>query len=129
MPDKRIKELAEKFIAAWNTQEVDKVASCYSQDLVYIDPNIHGEITDQPALRSYLAKLFAAWKMHWAIKDVQVFKDMDGAAARWHATLQLAGGGKTVEVDGMDFIAFKGDKIQRNEVYFDRMAIADLLKK
>jgi len=129
MSEKRIKELAEKFIAAWNTQEVDKVASCYSEDVVYIDPNIHGQITDQPALHGYLAKLFAAWKMHWAIKDVQVFKDMDGAAARWHATLQLSGGGKTVEVDGMDFIAFKGDKILRNEVYFDRMVIADLLKK
>ena len=129
MSDKRIEELAEKFIAAWNTQEVDKVASCYSEEVVYIDPNIHGEITGQPELRRYLAKLFAAWKMHWAIKDVQVFKNMDGAAARWHATLQLAGGGKAMEVDGMDFIAFKGDKIQRNEVYFDRMAIVDLLKK
>jgi steroid delta-isomerase-like uncharacterized protein len=129
MPEKRIKELAEKFITAWNTQEVDKVASCYSQDLVYIDPNIRGEITDQPALRRYLAKLFASWKMHWTIKDVQVFRDMDGAAARWHATWQSAGGGKTVEADGMDFIAFKEDKIQRNEVYFDRMLIAELLKK
>jgi len=129
MSDKRIQELAEKFIAAWNTQEVDNVASCYSEDVVYIDPNIHGEITGQPALRRYLAKLFTAWKMHWAIKDVQVFKNMEGAAARWHATLQLAGGGKAMEIDGMDFIAFKGDKIQRNEVYFDRMAIVDLLKK
>ena len=129
MTEKRIKDLADGFIAAWNTQEVDKVAACYSQDLVYIDPNIRGQITDQSAFRGYLAKLFAAWKMHWTIRDVQVFKEIDGAAARWHAKLQLAGGGKTVEVDGMDFIAFKGDKIQRNEVYFDRMAIAGLLKK
>jgi hypothetical protein len=28
-----------------------------------------------------------------------------------------------------DIIAFKGDKVQRNEVYFDRMAFVDLLKK
>ncbi|MFA5078066.1 MAG: nuclear transport factor 2 family protein [Dehalococcoidia bacterium] len=129
MSDKRIQELAEKFIAAWNTQEVDKVAACYSEDLVYTDPNLKGEITDQQALRRYLAKLFAAWKMSWSIKDVQAFKNMDGAAARWHATWQPAVGGKTVEADGMDFIAFKGDKVQRNEVYFDRMVIADLLKK
>jgi len=129
MADKQIQKLSENFIAAWNTQEVDKVASCYSENLFYTDPNIRGEITDQPALRRYLAKLFAAWKMHWTLKDVQVFRDMDGAAARWHATWQSAGGGKTVEADGMDFIAFKGDKILRNEVYFDRMVIADLLKK
>ncbi len=91
MSDKRIQELAEKFIAAWNTQEVDKVAACCSEDLVYIDSNLKGEITDQQALRRYLAKLFVTWKMTWAIKDVQAFKNIDGAAVCWHATWQLAG--------------------------------------
>ena len=129
MLDKHKTDLVQTFMDAWNRQDVEKVAGCYAEDLAYIDPNTRGEIATQQALRRYLTKLFSLWKMHWSVRDIHVFKDIDGAGARWHATFQVAAGGKVVETDGMDFILFEGDKIKRNEVYFDRTALAALLIK
>ena len=31
--------------------------------------------------------------------------------------------GKTAEIDGMDLVMLRGEKLSRNEVYFDRMAL------
>lgn len=127
MPEQQLIQIAEKFLSAWNTHEVQKVVACYTEDLVYWDPNTRGQIRTQQALGRYLAKLFAAWKMHWSLREAHPFKDTNGAAFRWHATFQRAGGGKTVECDGMDFVLLDGGKVKHNEVYFDRTILASLL--
>lgn len=44
----------------------------------------------------------------------------------WHATFKKNGGEPVVEIDGMDFVKVKDGCIQRNEVYFDRTALAAL---
>jgi ketosteroid isomerase-like protein len=117
----------DKFISAWNTQDVDKVLAVYTEDLVYIDPNTHGEINNRQAMRRYLTKLFAAWEMHWTLRTIYAFKDINGATVRWHATFKKTGGKETVEAEGMDLVIFEGNRIKRNEVYFDRAALASLL--
>ena len=43
--------------------------------------------------------------------------------------LKLSGKDRVVEVDGMDFVLLEGDKIKRNDVYFDRAVMAPLLEK
>jgi hypothetical protein len=37
--------------------------------------------------------------------------------------LTPAAGGKTIEVNGMDLVVVRGERMCRNEVYFDRMAL------
>jgi hypothetical protein len=44
----------------------------------------------------------------------------DGVAFLWHATFRRSGGGRAVEIDGMDLAVLRGDRVARNEVYFDR---------
>jgi hypothetical protein len=110
MDEAKLKEFTENFVDAWNSQDVDRVAGCYSDDLFYVDPNTKGAITDQDNMRRYLKKLLAAWDMHWSLREAYLF-----------------GGKKTVEIDGMDLILIKGEKIKRNEVYFDRTALAPLM--
>ena len=45
----------------------------------------------------------------------------------WHASLGPADGEQSVELDGMDLVLMEGDLVKRNEVYFDRAAIASLM--
>jgi hypothetical protein len=45
----------------------------------------------------------------------------------WRATLTPLGGDTTVEVEGMDLVVLQGERLKRNEVYFDRLALALLL--
>ncbi|MEW6442394.1 MAG: nuclear transport factor 2 family protein [bacterium] len=116
-------QLAERFLSAWNTQDVETVVSCYTEDCKYLDPNTRGPVSGHPGLRRYLPRLFQQWKMHWSLREFFLFAEQNGGAFLWHAKLTPAGGGKTTEIDGMDLVIVREGRICRNEVYFDRMAV------
>ena len=113
--------LAESFLSAWNSQDVEKVISCYTEDCIYQDPNTQGPVSGHEALRKYLTRLFQQWKMHWSLREFFLFSDRDGGAFLWHARMTPAAGGKTWEIKGMDLVIINGKRMCRNEVYFDRM--------
>ena len=123
MKSEEATKLTEKFISAWNDQDVDKVLSCYTEDCIYLDPNTQGAVSGHEALRKYLSRLFKEWKMHWSIREFFLFSDQNGGTFLWHALLTPAGGGKTFEIDGMDLVIIRKERMCRNEVYFDRMAL------
>lgn len=116
-------DISRKVLGAWNEQDVEGVVACYAEDCTYLDPNTRGAVQGRDALRRYLTRLFARWKMHWTLKEFHSFGDKDGGAFLWHATLTPADGGRTAVVDGMDLVLLEGDLLCRNEVYFDRMAL------
>jgi hypothetical protein len=112
---------------AWNTHDPERVVACYTADLVYRDPNTRGEVRGADAFRRYLTKMFASWRMHWSAKEIFALEGAEGTAVLWHATLTPVGGKLTVGVDGMDLAVLEGERLKRNEVYFDRAALAVLL--
>lgn len=122
-----LQAMAERMLGAWNTHEVDKVLAVYTEDLVYRDPNTRGEVNGADGMRRYLAKLFSAWTMHWSLREVHGFAGTDGAAVLWRARLGPKDSGRSVEINGMDLVVLRGDRLLRNEVYFDRAALAPLL--
>jgi len=127
MTEAEARALAERFLAAWNSQDVERVVACYTDDVVYRDPNTRGEVKGGDALRRYLRKLFAAWTMHWTLRESHRLAALDGTAVLWHATFRKADGGATVEADGMDLVLVEGDRVKRNDVYFDRSVLAPLV--
>jgi ketosteroid isomerase-like protein len=114
-------------IDAWNAHDVEAVVACYSDDVVYVDPNTRAAVEGSDAMRRYLTKLFARWEMHWTVKELFPFADRDGSAALWRASLTARSSGESVGVDGMDLILIEGGKVSRNEVYFDRAVLAPLV--
>ena len=122
--ERRLTQLGERVIGAWNSQDVDGVLACYTDDLVYLDPNTDGPVEGTDAMRRYLEKLFSEWQMTWETREVFSFAGGDGAAVLWRATLASKSGGPEVEANGMDLVLLDGDLISRNEVYFDRSALA-----
>jgi ketosteroid isomerase-like protein len=128
MNREEILKLAEKSLSAWNGQVVDEVLDCYTEDCVYLDPNTQGPVKGRDSFRKYLTKLFQMWKMHWSLREFFPFSKEDGGAFLWRAELTPATGGKSIRVYGMDLIIVRGDRISRNEVYFDRMAIFSEMK-
>lgn len=121
-----LEALAERFLDAWNSQDVDRVLDCYTPDVVYRDPNTRGNVVGADSMRRYLNKLFAAWTMTWTARELHAFRDREGAALLWHATFRRPGQAFVVETDGMDFIALRDGRAFRNEVYFDRTVLASL---
>jgi uncharacterized protein (TIGR02246 family) len=126
MDETRMYELAEEFLEAWNSQDPERVAAVYTDDVKYVDPNTRGAVEGGDSLRRYLKKLLARWKMHWSLREAYLLDGGNGCAILWHATIQLAEGGGKVEADGMDLILVRDDRVERNEVYFDRTILAPL---
>jgi ketosteroid isomerase-like protein len=118
-----VRKLAEAVLSAWNRQDVEGVVSCYTEDCVYLDPNTRGPVVGREAFRRYLSRLFQRWKMNWSLREFFQFADGEGGAFLWHAQLTPASGGNTAEIDGMDLVLLRGEKLSRNEVYFDRAAL------
>ncbi len=127
MEGKRMYELIETFLSAWNSQDVERVVACYTDDLVYRDPNTQGEVQGADSMRRYLKKLFSAWEMTWAMREMRPLHDEKGGAFLWRATFKRPNGKQVVEADGMDLALIEGERISRNEVYFDRAVLAPLL--
>lgn len=119
--------LAERILGAWNTQDVERVVACYTDDVIYRDPNTRGAVEGADAMRRYLTKLFANWQMHWEAREAFPLEGMEGEAILWRASLRRKDGDQSVEVDGMDLVVREGERIKRNEVYFDRAALAPLI--
>jgi ketosteroid isomerase-like protein len=129
MNREKMLRLADEFLSAWNTQEVERVLACYTADVEYRDPNTRGAVRGRDALRHYLAKLFARWQMQWFLREAHLFQDGRGCAVLWHATFRRRGGDRTVATDGMDHVEVRDDRIARNEVWFDRAQLAPLLSE
>lgn len=123
----KYEEMAERFLDAWNRQEVGDVLACYTPDLIYRDPNTRGAVDGAEAMGRYLEKLFARWRMQWSLRETYALEGVEGAAVLWRATFGTADGAETVETDGMDLVLIEGGKIKRNDVYFDRAVLAPLL--
>ena len=119
--------MSEGLLDAWNRQDVEAVVACYTDDVVYVDPNPRGAVEGADAMRRYLAKLFGRWEMHWSLREVFPLADVDGSATLWHASFRKPGGELTVEADGMDLVVLDGERVKRNEVYFDRAVLAPLI--
>jgi len=127
MEQRHLDDLIVRFLDAWNAQDVDRVLDCYTDDVRYRDPNTRGEVVGRDAMRRYLTRLFAGFQMTWARREVFELKHEPGVAFLWRATIRRQDGGAVVEVDGMDLAVLRGDRLVRNEVYFDRAALAPLI--
>ena len=119
--------MAERLFDGWNRQDVEAVVACYTDDLVYRDPNTRGEVKGRDAMRRYLRKLFQGWKMSWSLKEAHLFEGRNGCAAMWRASFQRPDGDQIVEADGMDLVLVEGRRVKRNEVYFDRTVLSPLI--
>jgi len=127
MANDRFIELCDKFLSAWNNQNVEEVLACYTPDLVYRDPNTRGEIRGAEPMRRYLIKLFKVWRMHWSRRELYDLKSENGVALLWRASIRKTDGRQTTEVDGMDLVILRDGRIARNDVYFDRSVLMPLL--
>lgn len=119
--------LVTRFLDAWNAQDVGRVLDCYTEDVRYRDPNTRGEVAGREAMRRYLTKLFAAWRMTWNKRELFQLRGQDGVAFLWRATFGRQDRALVIEVDGMDLAILRDDRLVRNEVYFDRAALAPLM--
>ncbi len=117
--------VAESFIAAWNSHEVEKVISLFTNDVLYEDVTF-GAVNHGPSdLRKFAASIFEA------VPDVR-FELVNSTVNGDHGTIEwvftgtdkeLYKTGKRFSVRGVSVIDLRGGRISRNLDFYDAASI------
>ena len=117
--------VAESFIAAWNSHEVEKVIPVFTNDVLYEDVTFGAVNHGSAELRKFAASIFVA------VPDVK-FELVNSAVDRKHGTIEwlftgtdrgLYKTGKRFSVRGVSVIDLRGGKISRNLDFYDAASI------
>jgi hypothetical protein len=118
MTKEKAKEFASRWLPAWTGNEPEKLAAFYSDDAFYLDPAVPGGIWGKDNLLAYFRKLLAQ-NPDWVWTQIEAIPMEGGFLNKWLARIPI--GDKIIESIGVCFVQFDdGEKIRRNEVYFDR---------
>jgi 2-hydroxychromene-2-carboxylate isomerase len=110
------KAFAERWLPAWTGNDPDRLLSFYATEAFYADPHVKAGIEGKDALRRYFARLLARYPA-WLWTQTRSVPMQGGFVNLWHAKVPREH--STVELDGVCLVWLRGDKIIRNEVFFD----------
>ena len=122
---KKASRVAESFIAAWNSHEVEKVIPVFTNDVLYEDVTFGAVNHGSAELRKFATSIFAA------VPDVR-FDLVNSTVDRKHGTIEwvftgtdrgLYKTGKRFSVRGVSVIDLRGGRISRNLDFYDAASI------
>jgi steroid delta-isomerase-like uncharacterized protein len=127
------RSLLERYVELYNEGDLDGVMDLYADDAVQLMPD--GTFEGRSAIHNRLAKELAAFSdlAHRVISYVEqgdAFADEWVFAGTHSGPLTLPDGtelsptGKRVQVQGMEFVEVRDDKIVVDNMYYDNMAVA-----
>ena len=111
------KEFAARWLPAWTGNDPELLASFYTEDVFYSDPQVPGGVEGREALTAYFAALLGRFP-DWEWTNTRVVPLEGGFLNYWHASIPV--GGTVLETDGVCTVQLRDGLIARNEVYFDR---------
>jgi len=111
----------QKWLAAWTGNQPERLLEFYAEDAFYRDPARPGGLHGHAEIRPYFIKLLAT-NPAWTWQPLEVFPTERGFCLKWQAAIPM--GSRTVVEIGLDIVELAEGRITRNEVYFDRLALA-----
>ncbi len=121
-----ILEFCKHWLDAWTGNRPEVLLRFYSEDALYLDPARPRGLQGYDELRPYFEKLLAA-NPTWVWEVVEVFPTEHGFVLKWRATIPV--GSEIIIEHGLDIVEWDGEKVTRNEVYFDRTKLLAALAK
>ncbi len=121
-----ILELSRRWLPAWTGNRPDCLIEFYAENAFYSDPANKTGLKGRAQILPYFKKLLAA-NPNWVWEAVEVFPSERGFTVKWKATIPV--GSEVIIEYGMDIVEVDKGKVTRNEVFFDRSALLDVLRK
>ena len=120
------REFCERWLSAWTggKDSVEKLLSFYARDAFYLDPARPEGIKGKSELNLYFNKLLSN-NPNWSWKADEIIPTEHGFVLKWVAIIPNKD--RTLIVKGLDIVEVKEDLITRNEVYFDRSFLYNLV--
>lgn len=127
---KDVVPIARKIFELLNGRDLDGVAELQHPDVVD-DFVAVGVYRGRPAVRAFFEELFAAFP-DFRLEIEQITANETMAVVQWHARGTFTGGpfqglastGASVEVRGVDCMAFEDGRLRHNTIYYDGAGFA-----
>ena len=109
-----VRELIERYNAAWNAQDLDAIHDLHHPDIVF-DNHTAGERAEGDGVREHIATIFANWPdLSFAGRRLYA---RDGlVVSEWTATASTPDG-RRLTWDGVDVFPCEDGRILRKDVY------------
>ena len=121
------REFAATWLPAWTGNQPEHLVSFYADDALYLDPGVPTGVQGRAALLEYFGKLLG-YNPSWVWRQVEAIPLAEGFLNKWRATIPV--GAEVLEVVGVCLVQLNSaGKIRRNEVYFDRSAWLELIRR
>ncbi|TFG04521.1 MAG: nuclear transport factor 2 family protein [Promethearchaeota archaeon] len=117
MQKRKLEQFCREWLNAWTGNKPEELIQFYAEDGYYQDPANSEGIRGRSDMLIYFRKLLAKnpdWK--WNLDEL--YPTPKGFILKWNAKIPV--GKDLVNAKGMDIVELRGDKITKNEVYFDR---------
>jgi hypothetical protein len=119
-------KFCEDWLAAWTGNNPDELLSFYHDDALYSDPAHRRGLKGKEAIRRYFVKLLDVYR-DWKWQPIEVFPIDTGVIVKWECKIPV--GPEILHETGLDIVELDGEKITRNEVYFDRTRLVSSIDK
>jgi steroid delta-isomerase-like uncharacterized protein len=141
LDDAAVKRFLARYLAAWNSHDVETIIPLVTDDVLWQDPTIPGgEARGHAAVRAWLTPF-------WRTFPDMVFEFLDGkdqdapgstyrsgtglVAAPWRCTATLHSHGRPtrrrIDLVGVDLYTFRGDRLSQIRTVVDTMSAAHQL--
>lgn len=117
MKKKELEKYIKRYLKSWTGNNPKKVLQYFGKNATFIDPTNPQGIQDKEGLKSYLIPLVKK-NSEWTWELKELIPNKKGCIVKSKAVIPLSK--KSVEINCVEIIELKGQKIIRNEIFFDR---------
>jgi hypothetical protein len=115
-----LNDFCRHWLPAWTGNQPEHLITFYTEDVFYRDPAKPQGLKGHAEMLPYFQKLLSL-NPDWRWKVREIFPTEKGFTLKWQATIPM--GDKIITEEGLDIVELKGNKISRNEVFFDRVML------
>lgn len=110
-----VERLITRYNEAWNTQDLDAIASLHSAAIVFENHTAGERVEGSAAVAEHIAGIFSRWP-DLSFRTQRLYVREDFAACEWTASA-TASDGRSLEWDGVDLFPIADERIARKDVY------------
>lgn len=114
-----------EWLNTWTGNRPNALLAYYTEDAFYLDPAYPNGLSGKKEIAPYFEKLLSR-NPDWHWQAVEIFNTEKGFTLKWKATIPVKG--TLIDIYGLDIVEMKGQRISRNEVYFDRVKWLEMMK-
>jgi len=117
MKKKELEKYVNGYLKSWTGNNPKKVLKYFGKGATFVDPLNPEGLSGKKSIESYIVPLLGKNK-EWKWEISELIPNKNGCIVKSKAIIPLAK--KKAEVNCVEIIELKGQKIIRNEIFFDR---------